>query len=159
DRTDHPYDVRLEQRAWLTIRPKRRWAYDDFDELMMRIRWFFGFAAGAQDQLLELRGEAIPGTPVWILFTPPKLFTPEHREPSEMLFCRADLRQEYVERPLTRWLSLCRRLKMESVFGPYFAALATGTMYSDLRFFVFAQAAEAYHARRNPSPKRGKRID
>jgi hypothetical protein len=159
DRTDNPYEVALEQRAWLTIRPRRRWAYDDFDELMMRIRWFFGFAAGAQDQLLELRGEATQGAPVWILFTPPKLFAPEHRGASEMLFCRADLRREHVERPLMRWLFLCRRLVMEPVFGPYFAALATGRMYSDLRFFVFAQAAEAYHARRNPSPKRGKTIE
>lgn len=39
---------------------------------------------------------------------------------------------------------------MEPVFGPYFAALPAQRMYSDLRFLVFAQAAEAYDARRHP---------
>jgi hypothetical protein len=71
-----------------------------------------------------------------------------------MLFCRRDLRRDELQRPLTRWLFLCRRLSMDPVFGPYFAALATEKMYSDLRFLVFAQAAEAYHARRKPSTKR-----
>jgi hypothetical protein len=166
ERTDRPFEITLEQRAWLMIRPTRRWNFDDFGELLTRIRWFFGFAAGAQDQLLELRGEATVvmrggadgrsyrhREPVWILFTPPSLFAPEHRRASEMLFCRADLRPGELQRPLTRWLFLCRRLSMDPVFGPYFAALATGKMYSDLRFLVFAQAAEAYHARRNPSTK------
>lgn len=82
----NPYAVHLEQRAWLSITPTRgRWPYNQYDELLTRIRWFFGFAAGAQDQLLELRGEAtlawqVPGGPVrrtremvWILFNPPRL--------------------------------------------------------------------------------------
>jgi hypothetical protein len=58
DRADRPYEISLVQRAWLTIQPTQRWSYDDFGELLTRIRWFFGFAAGAQDQLLELRAEA-----------------------------------------------------------------------------------------------------
>jgi ApeA-like protein/HEPN superfamily Apea-like protein len=165
DRADRPYELELRQQAWLTIRPRRRWRYDDFDELLTRIRWFFGFAAGAQDQLLELRGEATittrtfgphgrrsrPRRPVWIVFAPPRLAAPEPRAAAEMLFYRADLDDGELQRPLTRWLSLCRRLEMDPVFGPYFAALATSSMYSDLRFLIFAQVAEAYHARRAPS--------
>jgi hypothetical protein len=162
-----PFEIALEQRAWILIRPRRRWPYDDFDQLLTQIRWFFGFAAGAQDQLLELRGEATVVTrplgprgrshrqrsPVWILFTPPSLHAAEPRRAVEMLFCLRDLPAAAVQRPLTRWLSLCRRLSMDPVFGPYFAALAREKMYSDLRFLVFAQVAEAYHARRKPSTK------
>ena len=88
-----PFEIALEQRAWLLIRPRRRWPYDEFDQLLTQLRWFFSFAAGAQDQLLELRGEATVVTrtlgqkgrtwrarkPVWILFTPSRLQGPEPR--------------------------------------------------------------------------------
>jgi hypothetical protein len=161
-----PYAFNLEQRAWLSITPRRgRWPYDQYDELLTRIRWFFGFAAGAQDELLELRGEATQSwrapegrvrrarETVWILFTPPSLFHSERRRASDMLVCRPDLRAEEQARPLTRWLRLCDQLEMEPVLGPYFAALPTQKMYSDLRFLVFAQAAEAYDARRRPGTR------
>jgi hypothetical protein len=71
----------------------------------------------------------------------------------DMLFCLPDLPAGQETRPLTRWLRRCDRLEMEPVFGPYFAALPTGKMYSDLRFLVFAQAAEAYDARVHPSTR------
>jgi hypothetical protein len=164
-----PFEIRLEQRAWLVMAPSRgRLAYDDFDQLLTRIRWFFGFVAGAQDQLLELRGEAtvqehVGGgrmramrRPVWVLFAPPALQAAEPRSASEMLFTRVDVPGTQVARPLTRWLTLCRRLSLDPVLGPYFAALARASMHADIRFFVFAGAAEAYHARRKPPPKRKK---
>jgi hypothetical protein len=163
---EDPYAFNLEQRAWLRITPRRgRWTFDSYMELVTRSRWFFGFAASAQDQLLELRGEAslrwrvangpVRNTrePVWILFAPQALLEAEPRRASDMLFCRADLAAGSEARPLTRWLQLCDRLEMDPVFGPYFAALPARKMYTDLRFLVFAQAAEAYDARRHPSPK------
>ncbi len=166
DERADPYAFNLEQRAWLRITPRRgRWTFDQYSELLTRIRWFFGYDAAAQDQLLELRAEATiawqrVGGPVqrtretvWILFTPPSLFQPERRRAAEMLICLPDLPRGQETRPLTRWLRLCERLEMEPVFGPYFAALATRKMYSDLRFLVFAQAAEAYDARKHPSTR------
>ncbi len=165
ERSD-PYEFNLEQRAWLRIAPRRgRWTFEQYSELLTRVRWFFGFAAGAQDQLLELRALASLrwrriGGPihhtretVWILFSPHSLFEAERRPAAEMLLCLPDLPSGQVARPLTRWLRLCERLEMDPVFGPYFAALATRKMYTDLRFLVFAQAAEAYDARRHPSTR------
>lgn len=162
-----PYAFNLDQRAWLRITPRRgRWSYDQHSKVLTRARWFFGFAAGAQDQLLELRAEAsqrwrLGDGPVretretvWILFDPPTLLDAERRATAEMLVCLPDLQAGEEARPLTRWLQLCDRLEMDPVFGPYFAALATRKMYSDLRFLVFAQAAEAYDARRRPGTKK-----
>jgi hypothetical protein len=172
EKADRPYEVNLKQRAWLTISPKRRWHCDDFDELIMRIRWFFGFAAGTQDELLEYRAKATvttrrtgPGNrpsrgvaTVWIMFSPPPLASPKPTPARDMLFCRADLKSDQIQRPLSRWLSLCRRLSMDPVFGPYYAALATDKVYSDTRFLMFAQAAEAYMGRRTPRTKFDRRI-
>lgn len=162
---DGAYEVSLEQQAWLTIQPRGSWRYDEFDRLLTQVRWFFGFAAGAQDRLLELRGHApvVRRTfgpkgrrfrvvePVWILFGRPRLQSPEARAATEMLFLLPDLAADHTTRPLTRWLNLCRRLSMEPVFGPYFATLARDTMYLDVRFLLFAQIAEAYHSRRRPA--------
>jgi hypothetical protein len=160
-----PFRLELAQRAWLSVAPRRRWHYDDFDQLLMQARWFFSFAAGAQDQLLELRAEATVierhggprgirlvrfRAPIWIVFSPPRLHTPERRTVEDMLFSLRDLPKTDLLRPLTRWLGLCRKLGMDAVFGPYFAALAQGAMYSDMRFLTFAQIVEAYHARRRP---------
>jgi hypothetical protein len=165
ERSD-PYSFSLDQRAWLRITTRRgRWHYDQYTELLTRARWFFGFAAGAQDQLLELRAEASQAwqhlggpvrktrEPVWILFDPPSLLEAERRAAANMLVCLPDLPAGEEARPLTRWLRLCDKLEMDPVFGPYFAALAARKMYTDLRFLVFAQAAEAYDARRRPNTK------
>jgi hypothetical protein len=165
EKTRRPFELTLQQRAWLSIRPRGRWHYDEFDELIMRIRWFFGFAAGSQDQLLEFRAKASiaanrTGAPirervrtVWILLSPSNLVAPTRTPASEMLFCRADLRRDRIRRPLTRWLFISRALSMDPVFGPYYAALATKNMYSDVRFLLFAQVAEAYVGRRKPKTK------
>jgi hypothetical protein len=172
EKTNRPFTVELRQRAWLKIHPKRRWHYDELDELIMKIRWFFGFAVGTQDELLELRAKATittrrigPGErrrkhlgTVWILFSPPPLFSPKPTPARDMLFCRADLDHDQIQRPLTRWLSLCRRHSMEPVFGPYYAALATEKAYSDIRFLMFAQVAESYMGRKKPATKFDRRI-
>jgi hypothetical protein len=159
-----PHRVTLEQEAWLFVRTRTARPLDQLDALMMQVRWFLGFAAGAQDELLELRAKLrSPGpgrheTTVTVVFAPPALLAPERRTASQMLFCLSDLPGDRRRTPLSRWLRLCDRLEMDAVLGPFFAALPSGVMHSDTRFLLFAQSAEAYHARRVPST-RARKVD
>ncbi|MGH3025037.1 MAG: hypothetical protein ACRDLR_01135 [Gaiellaceae bacterium] len=55
--TANPYELKICQQAWLVlVRRRGRQHYDSFDELLTHVRWFLGFAASAQDELIEIRG-------------------------------------------------------------------------------------------------------
>ena len=56
-----PFALTIRQRTWVNVivtRAGRRWHYEDLFQMLDRIHAFIGFAAGAESEMLEVKGNA-----------------------------------------------------------------------------------------------------
>ncbi len=152
------HTVDLEQRSWLRLAARRRQHVDRLRDVLGQMRSFIALAAGAEAEILEVRGEAtvvIQEMPpvhryrsrglVWLLYQPVQPSARLARTASEMLFRRTDATFDN-NRPLTRWLRRAQLLR--PVYNLYLTGQPRRGLYPEFRFLALIQALETYHARR-----------
>ncbi len=154
----HPLvEIKVVQRARLTITPKDRQPLEDHEERVRRIRNFLSFACRRDIALIDLHGVATVDVRErdgglraaqerlrMLLGAEPKQSEPNN----DPLLLYAIDRTATDEAPLLNWLASYQQLG--PIFELFLIALYQPNIYLHLQFLSLAQAIESLHGRKFP---------
>lgn len=147
-------EISLQDKAYISVRPKKSYAYEDiFPYINRYFPTFLTFATGRPNYPIELNGELMDvyeteGVPKKVSIYYAKRITYNEIEPLakwQMLFCFEDVKED-LNSYFSKWIDLS--FEISTVIDLYSRLLYETDLFIDTMFLVLAQALEAYHRSR-----------